>query len=181
MNVPAPGPKTDQPYAPQPILQGGIVVPLWPGRSPYLNKDKVTEREVYGMSRAAPGRISGIHNPSIELHTVKPGINTGVAAILAAGGGHKTLNVGKRERRFSAVHLQLRRPNTIILRNGLRRDGCPPQTDEVFYAQPSIRLMREHVKELNIDLNKIGIIRLFGGRGTFGSERSAGRHLVRSG
>ena len=30
MNIPKPGPVTDAPYAPQPILSGGVVVPLFP-------------------------------------------------------------------------------------------------------------------------------------------------------
>src|SRR5579872_6371348 len=97
LSVPKPGPNTGQPYAPQPILQGGIVIPLFPPDSPYLKKDKLAEPEVYSMSGAVPGRISsivGIHNPSIEFHTVERGINTGTAIILAAGGGHNTLNVG---------------------------------------------------------------------------------------
>ena len=160
MNIPAPGPKTDQPYAPQPILQGGIVVPLWPAGSPYLNKDKVNEPEVYNMSRAVPGRISSIvsiHNPSIEIHTVEPGINTGAAVILAAGGGHNTLNVGGESADFVPFFYNYG-VNTIILRNRLRRDGYNPQTDEVYDAQQAIRLVRAHAKELNIDPNKIGIM-----------------------
>src|SRR3954469_5428598 len=36
LNVPPPGPETDQPYAPQPILQGGVVVTLFPPDSRYL-------------------------------------------------------------------------------------------------------------------------------------------------
>ena len=32
--VPHPGPQTDAPYAPQPILQGGVVIPLFPPGSP---------------------------------------------------------------------------------------------------------------------------------------------------
>src|SRR5579883_1451445 len=77
LNVPKPGPNTGQPYAPQPIVQGGIVIPLFPPDSPYLKKDKLAEPEVYNMSQAVPGRISSIvsiHNPSIEIHTVERGI-----------------------------------------------------------------------------------------------------------
>ena len=49
------------------------------------------------MSQTAPGRVDSIvhiHNPSIEVHTVDRGLSTGSAVILAAGGGHNTLNVG---------------------------------------------------------------------------------------
>ena len=97
LGVPKPGPATDAPYAPQPILPGGVVVTLYPPGSPYLKMDRVREPEVYNMSQSVPGRINSIvniHNPSIEVHTVDRGINTGAAVILAAGGGHNTLNVG---------------------------------------------------------------------------------------
>ena len=110
--VPAPGPVTDAPYAPTAILPGGIVVTLFPPGSPYLKAGKVREAEVYNMSQASPGRVSSIvniHNPSIEIHTVERGINTGAAVILAAGGGHNTLNVGSEAADFVPFLLQLRR------------------------------------------------------------------------
>jgi len=49
------------------------------------------------MSKTVHGRIGSIvsiHNPSIEVHMVEKGINTGTAVIVIAGGGHRTLNVG---------------------------------------------------------------------------------------
>src|SRR5438046_10739652 len=94
LGIPAPGPVMDGPYAPQPILPGGVVLTLFPPGSPYLKMDKIREAEVYNMSQAVPGRISSIvniHNPSIEVHTVERGINTGAAIILIAGGGHNSL------------------------------------------------------------------------------------------
>ena len=36
LGVPAPAPATDAPYAPQPILPGGVVVPLFAPDSAYL-------------------------------------------------------------------------------------------------------------------------------------------------
>src|SRR5947209_3914414 len=70
-SVPKPAADTGQPYAPQAILPGGIVVPLFPPDSPYLKADKLHIPEVYNMSRAVPGRISSIvsiNSPSIEVH-----------------------------------------------------------------------------------------------------------------
>ena len=92
--IPAPGPMNDQPYAPRAILQGGIVVTLFPPGSKYLKADRIREAEKYNMSKDVPGRISSIvniHNPSIEVHLVDRSLNTGAAVILAAGGGHNTL------------------------------------------------------------------------------------------
>jgi endo-1,4-beta-xylanase len=160
MNVPAPGATNDAPYAPQPILQGGIVIPLYPPDSPHLKKERIREAEVYNMSKAAPGRINSIiniHNPSIEVHTVEGGINTGAAIILAAGGGHRTLNVGSESADFVPFFYNYG-VNTFILRNRLRNDGYNVQADAVSDALQAIRLVRAHAKQWNIDPNKIGIM-----------------------
>jgi len=158
--VPKPGPTNDAPYAPQPIVQGGIVVPLYPPNSPFLNQERVREAEQYNMSKAVPGRINSIvniHNPSIEVHTVEGGLNTGAAVILAAGGGHNTLNVGSESADFVPFFYGYG-VNTVILRNRLRRDGYNVQTNGVHDAMQAIRLVRAHANEWNIDTNKIGIM-----------------------
>ena len=160
LGVPKPGPTNDGLYAPQPILQGGVVVALYPPDSPFLKQDRVREAEQYNMSKAVPGRISSIvniHNPSIEVHTVEGGINTGAAVILAAGGGHNTLNVGSESADFVPFFYNYG-VNTVILRNRLRRDGYDVRTNAVNDALQAIRLVRAHAKEWNIDPNKIGIM-----------------------
>jgi len=160
LGVPKPGPTNDAPYAPQPILQGGVVLPLYQPDSPVLKTDRIREAEQYNMSKAVPGRINSIvniHNPSIEAHTVESGINTGAAVILAAGGGHNTLNVGSESADFVPWFYNYG-VNTFILRNRLRRDGYNVQTDAVNDALQAIRLVRAHAKDWNIDPNKIGIM-----------------------
>jgi len=145
---------------PQPIVTGGQVVTLYPAGSPYLRADKVREAEQLNMSQSVPGRISSIvniHNPSIEFHAVDKSINTGAAVILAAGGGHNTLNVGSEAADFVPFFYNYG-VNTVILRNRLRRDGYNPQTDEVYDALQAIRLVRAHAKEWNLDPAKIGIM-----------------------
>ena len=136
------------------------MVTLYPPGSPFLNMEKVREAEQYNMSQAVPGRINSIvniHNPSIEVHTVDRGLNTGAAVILVPGGGHNTLNVGSEGADFVPFFYNYG-VNTIILRSRLRRDGYNPRTDEVYDAQQAIRLVRAHAKEWNIDPNKIGIM-----------------------
>ena len=160
LGMPKPGPASDAPYAPQPILPGGVVVPLYPPGSAFLKTDRIREAEQYTMSQSVPGRINSIvniHNPSIEVHTVDRGLNTGTAIILAAGGGHNTLNVGGESADFVSFFYNYG-VNTIILRNRLRRDGYNPQTDAVNDALQAIRLVRAYAKEWNIDPNKIGIM-----------------------
>lgn len=162
MAVPGPGPAAapGSAYAPQAILPGGVVIPLYPPGSPFLKADKIHEAEKYNMSQVVAGRVSSIvsiHNPSIEFHAVERGINTGAAIILAAGGGHRTLNVGGEAADFVPYFYNFG-INTIILRNRLRSDGYEPNKDGVNDALQAIRMVRAYAKQWNIDPNKIGIM-----------------------
>jgi len=159
-DVPSPGVATDAPYVPRPILPGGVVIPLYEPGSHFLNMARVHEAEHYNMNQSVPGRINSIvniHNPSIEVHTVDRGLNTGAAVILVPGGGHRTLNVGSEGADFVPFFYNYG-VNTIILRSRLRSDGYNPQTDEVNDALQSIRLVRAYAKQWNIDPNKIGMM-----------------------
>lgn len=160
LGIPKPGPTNDAPYSPQPILPGGVVLPLYAPGSPYLKAERVREAEFYNLSKAVPGRIAwitNIHNPSIEVHTVEGGINTGAAIILVAGGGHRTLNVGTEAADFVPYFYNFG-VNTVILRNRLRADGYDVKEDAVRDALQAIRLIRAHAASWNIDPKKIGIM-----------------------
>jgi endo-1,4-beta-xylanase len=160
MDVPAPAAKTDKPYQPQPILPGGIVIPLYPPGSDKLDQKRINEPEQYNMSRQVHGRIGSIvsiHNPSIELHFAAPNMNTGAVVILAAGGGHRTLNVGSEGADFVPFFYNYG-VNTAILRNRLRSDGYDPQADAVNDAMQSIRLVRKFAERWSFDPKKIGIM-----------------------
>jgi len=160
LSVPKPGPSTDAPYAPLPILPGGVVVPLYPPGSPHLKADRVREAEQYNMSQAVPGRIASIvniHNPSIEVHTVERGLNTGAVVILVPGGGHNTLNVGSEAADFVPFFYNYG-VNTVILRNRLRKDGYDVRDDAVNDAQQAVRMVRAYAGEWGFDPHKIGIM-----------------------
>lgn len=160
LGIPAAGPTNGQPYRPQPILPGGVVVPLWPEGAPQLRGTRVHEAECYVMSRSVPGRIASItniHNPSIEVHLVDGSLNTGATVILAAGGGHRTLNVGSEAADLVPYFFNYG-VNTVILRNRLRSDGYEPKTDAVDDAMQAIRIVRAYSKEWKLDPARIGIM-----------------------
>ena len=160
MSVPQPGPATEGAYAPQPIIAGGVVIPLFPPDSPFLKKDRVHEAEKYNMSKVVPGRISSIvniHNPSIEFHPVEGGLNTGACVILVAGGGHRTLNVAGESADFVPFFYNYG-VNTVILRNRLRADGYVAEVDAVNDAQQAVRMVLAYASEWKLDPNKIGIM-----------------------
>jgi acetyl esterase/lipase len=158
LGVPAPAAKTDAPYAPQPILQGGVVIPLYPPDSRYLRRDRISEPEEYSMwGPGEVGSIIHIHNPSIEFHPGNKQLDTGATIILAAGGGHRTLNVGS-EASDEVHYFHNYGINTVILRNRLRSDGYEPKVDGVNDALQAIKLVRAHAKDWGLDPNKIGIM-----------------------
>jgi endo-1,4-beta-xylanase len=102
-------------------------------------------------------RILNIHNPSIEVHRVRPADNTGAAIILVPGGGHKTLVVGI-EGIDPVPFFWNYGVTTIILRHRLRQDGYDAKLDAVYDLQQAIRLVRAHAKEWGIDPKKIGVM-----------------------
>ncbi len=158
--VPRPAADTGQPYAPQVILPGGVVVPLFAPDSPYLKADKLHVPEVYNMSQAVAGRISNvvsIHNPSIEVHAVDKSSNTGTAVILIPGGGHRTLGVSGEGADFVPFFYNYG-INTVILRNRLRADGYVAEVDAVHDAQQAVRVVRAYAKEWGIDPDRIGVM-----------------------
>jgi endo-1,4-beta-xylanase len=158
--VTALGTVTSAGFVPAPILQGGEVFPLYPSGSPFLLQNRVREPEQNNMANGVPGRIQSIvniHNPSIELHRVDRGTNTGAAIILIPGGGHNTLNVGTEGADFVSYLYQYG-VTTIILRNRLRRDGYNAETDAVYDAQQAVRTTRAHAQEWGIDPRKIGVM-----------------------
>lgn len=160
MRIPAPGAATDQPYSPRAILPGGIVVPLYAPNSTYLNQSRIKEPEKYNLSKSVHGRINSIvniHNPSIEVHFASPSMNTGSTVILAAGGGHRTLNVGTESADFVPFFYNYG-VNTVILRNRLRSDGYEPSVDAVRDALQAIRLVRKNAEQWKLDPNRIGIM-----------------------
>ncbi len=159
-SIPQPGVVGSGPYAPQPILPGGIVMPLYPAGSPFLKMERVREAEQYSMSQAVPGRINSIvniHNPSIEVHPVERGLNTGAVVILVAGGGHRTLNVGSESADFVPFFFNYG-VTTVILRNRLRKDGYNAEVDAVNDALQAVRMVRAYAKEWNVDPHKIGMM-----------------------
>lgn len=158
MDIPAPGPATDGPYAPQAIVPGGVVIPLYPPGSPFLNQERIHEAETYGSYNPPfVGYIVNIHNPSIEFHAANGQLNTGTAIIVAAGGGHNNLNIIG-EGADTVAWFSSRGISTILLRNRLRSDGYEPKTDGVFDIQQAIKLVRAHAGNWNIDPNKIGVL-----------------------
>src|SRR5436190_18880260 len=73
-----------KPFIPEPILPGGVVLPLYPADSPRLKRERIHEAERYNTSLKNKSdktqNVLNIHNPSIEVHlAADTPANTGAA------------------------------------------------------------------------------------------------------
>lgn len=173
--IPQPAIQTDAPYQPQALLPGGIVVPLYPPDSSFLNKSRIHEAEVYKVQSGVPGRvvnITNVHNPSMEVHTVEKGSNTGAAVILIPGGSNKSLVIAMGGTDFVPYFFRYG-VTTIIFRARLRADGYDSRIDPVNDTLQAIRLARAHAEEWGIDPLKIGVMGF-----SAGAEHASGAGLL---
>jgi acetyl esterase/lipase len=153
--IPA-GTQSARPPEPLPLVPGAKVVTLWPSGSPML---KATDAaEVFTMTAGQSARVQkvvSIHNPSIELHLAPASSANGTAIILAAGGGNTELNVGT-EGTDVATWLNGLGISAFILRYRLQPYNSA--IDALADTERSVRMVRAHAKEWNVDPAKIGVM-----------------------
>jgi acetyl esterase/lipase len=142
---------------PKPLVAGATVVTLWPAGSPRLRAMAGADQpELFATSPARPehvNSITNIHNPSLEVH-LAPKAN-GMAIILAAGGGNKTLNVGG-EGTDLIPFFHNQGISVFIERYRIRPYSS--ETDALYDTQRSFKVIRAHAKEWGVDPKRIGIM-----------------------
>lgn len=141
---------------PQPLVPGAQVVTLWPAGSPTLKN--VDQKEVLTPAKDQPDRINSVvnvHNPSIEVHLAPPNKATGVAMIIAPGGGNRQLVVGT-EGTDIAAWLNRLGISAFILR--YRLQPYLSGVDALADTQQAFRVVRARAQEWKVDPKKVGII-----------------------
>jgi endo-1,4-beta-xylanase len=147
------------PPEPDPILPGAKVVRLWPKGSPMLKELPGWDKpEVVYKSKGAEPKvlhIDNIHNPSIEVHLAPADKANGMAVVIAAGGGNKTLWVGP-EGVDVAAWLNGLGVHAFVER--YRLQPYDSTVDAVADTQRSIRMVRAHAAEWGVDPRRVGIM-----------------------
>ena len=147
------------PPEPQPLVPGAKVLTLWPKGSPKLKEMPGSDKpEVFHLYKGSESRVlnvDNIHNPSIEVHLAPVDKANGMAVVVAAGGGNKTLWVG---------------PEGVDIANWLNGLGVhafveryrlqpyDSTVDAVADTQRSIRMVRAHAAEWGVDARRVGIM-----------------------
>jgi acetyl esterase/lipase len=141
----------------------GQEIKLWPSGAP--GSEGVTAEEVSKPSVAAkngtlPGNFTVTHYPSIYVFLPPKEKATGAAMVVAPGGGHTQL-VMEKEGWEVADWLNDRGIAAFVLKYRLAKaPGSKYTLPEHVYADAarSIRLVRSHAREWNVDPAKLGFI-----------------------
>jgi endo-1,4-beta-xylanase len=151
--------KESGPAEPQPIVPGAKVLTLWPKGSPKLKEMPGSDKpEVVYLSKGSEPRvlhIDNIHNPSIEVHLAPAEKANGMAVVVVAGGGNKTLWVGP-EGVDVANWLNGLGVHAFVERHRLQ--PYDSTVDAVADTQRSIRMVRAHAAEWGVDPRRLGIM-----------------------
>ncbi len=139
-------------------LDGPGEILLWPKGAP--GSEGKTGEEKTRIAEGGDHVISNIHKPSITAYLPATQKATGVAVIIAPGGGHAELWIDH-EGYNPAKWLQERGIAAFVLKYRLAHEPNSTYTvdgDELADMQRAIRLVRSRAKEWGIDTSRIGIM-----------------------
>ncbi|MBD0366002.1 MAG: alpha/beta hydrolase [Flavisolibacter sp.] len=131
---------------------------LWPNGAP--GSEGKTGEEKVSTSARGEISISNVHRPSITPYLPALGKATGVAVIIAPGGGHTSLKMDY-EGSNLAKWLNERGVAAFVLKYRLAKEAGSTYTiDDHALAdmQRAIRVVRSRAKEWNIDTARIGVL-----------------------
>lgn len=131
-------------------------IPLWPEGAPGSETRRLEPEKKQGNN------ISNVHNPSLTPYFPKTDNNTGLAVIIAPGGGHSKLCVGH-EGHALAEWFRDHGIAAFVFKYRLARD---PDSNGTYTIQDhamvdtrrAIRFVRHHAKDWHIQPNRIGIL-----------------------
>lgn len=131
---------------------------LWSNGAP--GSEGKTAKEEVEVTRSGERNITQIHNPSLTPYLPAAGNATGVAIVIAPGGGHSKLCVDH-EGHNLARWLAERGTAAFVLKYRLSREKDSTYSLEghaVGDMQRAIRLVRSRAKEWNVDPKKVGAL-----------------------
>jgi len=140
-------------------IDAGKEILLWPGVAPG-SEGKTAAPENVRIAEGGDHVITHVNNPSITPYLPEPGKATGVAVIIAPGGGHSELWIDH-EGYNPAQYFQEHGIAAFVLKYRLAREKGSTYTvdgEELADMQRAIRLVRSRAKEWGIDTARIGVM-----------------------
>jgi acetyl esterase/lipase len=131
------------------VPPGKPTVFLWPNGAPGSEARKDEAEQIEAET------VLNIHNPSLIVFLPRKEISTGVALVLAPGGGHKSLWI-MHEGFNPAQALAEKGVAVFVLKNRLASSGYEFDVESLADMQRAIRVVRSRAAEWGVDPNKIG-------------------------
>ena len=140
------------------IYQNKEEILLWPAGAP--GSEGKTGNEKVRIAESGDHVLSNIHRPSITPYLPEKNSSTGIAVVIAPGGGHRELWIDH-EGYNIAEYLRAKGIAAFVLKYRLAKDsGSTYTVDETELAdiKRAIRLVKSRAKEWNIDTAKVGVM-----------------------
>jgi len=133
------------------------VIPIWPADK--LAAEAATQHEVVTETAAHDHQVTNIHNPTITAYLPAPEKATGVAIVVAPGGGHRFLTMD-REGYDVAKWMASIGVAGFVLKYRLAHAENSHYTveDADQDAQRAIRVIRGRAEEWHVNPAKVGIL-----------------------
>jgi endo-1,4-beta-xylanase len=138
------------PAAPAVVVPPGKpTVVLWPNGAPGSEARRDEPEQIQGET------VRNVHNPSMIVFLPPKDIATGVALVLAPGGGHTSLWI-MHEGFNPAQILSDRGIAVFVLKNRLQSSGYKFDVEGLADMQRAIRVVRSRAAEWGVDPAKVG-------------------------
>ena len=132
------------------VPPGRPTVVLWPNGAPGSEARKDEPEQIKGET------VLNVHNPSMVVFLPRKEINTGVALIVAPGGGHSSLWI-MHEGFNPAQALADKGIASFVLKNRLQSSGYKFDVEGLADMQRAVRVVRSRAAEWGVDPGKIGV------------------------
>lgn len=139
--------------------QAADPIKLWPGKAPGETKDLGPEQVTEPKNANDVKRISNVSEPTITIYAPPKDKNTGVAVVVAPGGGYSILAI-EHEGSQVCEWLNTLGVTAVLLKYRVpkREAQTPDNLAMVQDAQRAITLVRSMQKELDINPTKVGML-----------------------
>jgi len=149
----AQAPAAQAPAAPKPpavvIPPGHATIVLWPDGAPGSEARRGEPEQIDGET------VLNVHNPSIIAFLPAKAVATGVAIVMAPGGGHRSLWI-MHEGVNPALALNEKGIAVFVLKNRLQSSGYSFDVEGLADMQRAIRTVRSRAAEWGVDPARIG-------------------------
>ncbi len=140
---------------------GPLVLDLWPGKAPGETTDIGTEQTKSGRPDGPITSITNVSKPTIAVHRPPREKDTGVAVIVAPGGGYNNLAIGHEGDDVAAWLNSIGVTGIVLKYRVPRRPDQPrdkPPIGALQDAQRAMSIVRSKASSWGIDPNKVGLL-----------------------